>query len=139
VSGDVDELIEELKPLTVPGAQPAEHTLTLSGVHTFEAAEFRLGEYFEANPAVDEVNLVIEGLPAGVVSQKSLKRDAGLMAGDSPAAQVGAGEGMQLPGFSTRYRILEFTCPQHCSSQYRIHYDDRDIPSCAHGRMEFRR
>jgi hypothetical protein len=138
VDGEVEELIAELKPLTAPGAGPADQTLILPDVPTFEAAEFRLAEYFAANPVVDDVNLVIAGRLAGVVSRKSLERDAGRMAGDPSAPQVGAGERMQLPGFSTRYRLLEFTCP-HCVSQYRIHYDERDIPVCAHGRMKLQR
>jgi hypothetical protein len=137
VTGDVDELIGELRPLMVRGAEPAGDDLILSAVSTFEAAEFKLGEYFAANPGVNEVNLVVAGRQAGVVTRESLERDADLMAGDSQASQVGAGEGMQLPGFSTRYRLLEFTCP-HCPSQYRIHYDDRDIPVCGHGRMKLR-
>jgi hypothetical protein len=137
VSGQVDDLIEELKPLTVPGAEPANCTLILLEVSTFEAAEFRLAEYFDANPSMHEVNLVIADRQAGVVSRETLRLGAGLMAGDSPASPVGAADGMQLPGFSTRYRLLEFTCPQ-CASQYRIHYDERDIPACAHGRMELR-
>jgi hypothetical protein len=138
MSSDVDELIGELKPLTVQGAEPASYSLVVSGMPTFEAAEFKLGEYFDANPAIDEINLVIAGRQAGVVSRQSLQRDAVRMAGDLPASQVGAGERMQLPGFSTRYRLLEFTCP-HCASQYRIHYDERDIPACAHGQMKLQR
>jgi hypothetical protein len=135
----VDELIDELAPSTVPGAQPVGHPFSLPTVTTAGRAKGKLTDYFEKNPGVQAVDLVIAGHPAGVVSRKSLSRNAGRMAGDSPAAQVGAGEGMQLPGFSTRYRLLEFACQKHvkgCQSEHRIHYDERDIPTCRHGPMK---
>jgi hypothetical protein len=137
VYDDIDELIGELKPLTVPDAEPAGHPLNLSDVATFEDAEWQIGAYFGTHPEVHEVDLAITGRRAGVVSRKSLLRDADLYAGDSPATQVGVGEGMQLPGFSTRYRLLEFKCLHGCPSEHRIHYDERYIPYCAkHGPME---
>jgi hypothetical protein len=77
---DVDELIGELKPLTVPAAESAGHLLDLSGVATFEGAERKIGAYFDANPAMHEVDLAIAGRQARIVSRKSLKRDAGLYA-----------------------------------------------------------
>jgi len=59
-----------------------------------------------------------------------------------PAADVGAGERAALPGLSTRYRLLVFSCahrecpvcPQSdCKAQkFRIYYDDRDLPVCDH-------
>lgn len=128
---DVDSLIGGLKLLTVPGAEPADKDLDLSDVSTFEDAKFRVAEYFDKDPAIREVNLVFAGRLVGVATRENLSRK-NVMLGDS---QVGVGEGMQLPGFSTRYRLLKFTCP-HCKSEYRIHYDERDIPVCNHGQME---
>jgi len=151
VSGDedVEGLIEELQLLTVPGAAPVGHDLDLSGVSGFESAQFRLGEHFRTHPQIERVNLIVRGRNAGVASRESTTWDAGQFAGDAPAAgspaaagSAGSGEGLQLPGYSTRYRLLEFTCAQptsECDSEYRVHYDERDIPACGHGRMELRR
>jgi hypothetical protein len=134
VGDDVDKLIGGLKLLTVPGAEPAGKNLDLSDVSTFEDAKFRVAEYFDEHPAIGEVNLVFAGRLVGVATRENLSRK-NVMLGDSPSSQVGVGEGMQLPGFSTRYRLLKFTCP-HCKSEYRIHYDESDIPVCNHGQME---
>jgi hypothetical protein len=138
VSDDVDELIHDLKSLMVPGAEPAGEPLDLSDVATFEGAEHKLADYFDKHPAVHEVNLVIAGRPAGVASREKLSGKNVMLVGASSASQVGSGEGMQLPGFSTRYRLLKFTCPHCTSSDYRIHYDERDFPECTtHGRMGY--
>jgi hypothetical protein len=55
---------------------------------------------------------------------------------------IGRGERIQLPGMSTRYRLLEFFCPR-CKqphAQYRIYYDEENLPVCPdHGLMELRR
>jgi hypothetical protein len=139
VSDDVDKLIGILERLTVRGAKPAGENLDLSDALTYEDAKSMLADYFNEHPAVHEVNLIIAWRSAGVASREDL-RGKNVMLGDSPASQVGDGEGMQLPGFSTRYRLLKFTCPR-CASQvpeYRIHYDERDIPVCPvrkHGQM----
>jgi hypothetical protein len=139
VSGNVDELIEELQPLTVLGARLVSQSLELPGapLPTFEIVAAEMREHFDANPALDSVNLLIGGRSVGVISRTSLKPDEGRMAGTVQGVSAGIGEGIQLPGLSTRYRLLEFTCP-NCASEFRIHYDERDIPACAHGRMVLR-
>ena len=51
--------------------------------------------------------------------------------------EIGHGERLQLPGASTRYRLLKFTCPD-CDQppEYRIFYDEEDLPVCReHGQM----
>jgi hypothetical protein len=137
VSDDVDELIRDLKSLMVAGAEPAGEPLDLRDVATAEGAEFKLADYFVKHPAVHEVSVVIAGRPAGVASREKLSRKI-VMLGGSSASQIGDGEGIQLPGFSTRYRLLKFKCSHCASSEYRIHYDERDFPVCAkHGRMEY--
>jgi uncharacterized protein YunC (DUF1805 family) len=139
MSDDVDKLIGILERLTVPGAKSAGENLDMSDALTYEDAKSMLADYFNENPAVHEVNLVIAWRSAGVASREDLS-GKNVMLGASSASQVGVSEGMQLPGFSTRYRLLKFTCPR-CASQvpqYRIHYDERDIPVCLvcnHGRM----
>jgi hypothetical protein len=47
-----------------------------------------------------------------------------------PGYEVGAGERAELPGLSTRYRPLTFVCPECGAVQYRIYYDERDLPVC---------
>jgi hypothetical protein len=128
------ELIKELEPLTVLDARSVGQRLDLPDdpLPTFEVVAAELMEYFTANPVADEVNLSVGGHPAGVVSRESLRAYTGGMAGAGGTA--GAGEAIQLPGLSTRYRLLEFTCPK-CPSQYRVHYEERDIPACGHGQM----
>jgi hypothetical protein len=67
-------------------------------------------------------------------------RDQGRL--DAAGYEVGQGERIQLPGISTRYRLLEFTCSR-CARpgpEYRIYYDDEDLPTCPdHGPMELLR
>ncbi|MGE5291829.1 MAG: hypothetical protein ACM3ML_32470 [Micromonosporaceae bacterium] len=49
-----------------------------------------------------------------------------------PSAEPGAGERAQLPGMSSRYRALTFVCPQCKAREYRVYYDERDLPVCKH-------
>jgi hypothetical protein len=53
------------------------------------------------------------------------------------ADEVGAGERAQLPGLSTSYRLLTFACEECGVREYRIYYDERDLPVCTHGKMGF--
>jgi hypothetical protein len=57
-----------------------------------------------------------------------------------PEVEVGAGERLQLAGVSTRYRLLNFVCPSCQAPQYRIYYDESDLPVCkdGHDPMELR-
>jgi hypothetical protein len=47
-----------------------------------------------------------------------------------PGYEVGGGERAELPGLSTRYRLLKFACPRCSTPQYRTYYDERDLPVC---------
>ena len=136
---EIAELVEEVRPLTASEATGATADLNHQGAPTYEAVEFQLGQYFRANPAVGKVNLLLYGRKVGVVTPDSLGRNADKMAGEAPAPQTGVSERGQLPGISTKYRLLVFTCQECPDRKYRIHYDERDIPSCPHGKMELRR
>lgn len=130
------ELAGELQLLIDDRAPATEQTIDMSEAHTLDSARFLLGRYFERKPAVPAVTVVLGGRRVGVVTRERLQ---GI--GDVTAAspEVGAGERIQLPGDSTRYRLLEFVCMQCPATAYRVYYDQRDLPFCAHGLMELRR
>jgi hypothetical protein len=136
---DNGELISELQVL-VDGTSPAAtESYEVKDAFTVDDVQFELADYFGRSGAPQAVNVVVDGIPAGVVTRQSLKRAGGNVAESAAAAEVGGGERIQLPGLSARYRLLVFTCPGCDGVAYRIHYDERDLPMCDHGPMELRR
>lgn len=106
-----------------------------------------LGDAFDAVYSVlradggtDWIRLVVAGTRLGVVSRERLDRLFGPTRGsvELPATNADGGE---LPGYSTRYKLLCFRCRQRetCGhAVYRIHYDEGGPPGCpaGHGTME---
>lgn len=136
VSENVSELIEDLRVLLAVDPPAADAAVDVSDAETIDEVQFRLDKYFSAESAPAAVNLVVGEIRVGVVTLESLRRSGGTMAEPSTQANVGAGEGLELPGTSTRYALLRFTCPK-CAPKYRIYYDERTRPACEHGKMKF--
>lgn len=129
---DSDDLIFELRTLVDETAAPAPDTVDVAGSGTFRVAERRLREFFLHSPA-PAVTVLVGDRPVGVVTRRSL------FAAGGTAAEPGAGERLEPLGDSTRYRLLVFACRACDRTEHRIHYDPRDLPHCAHGRMELQR
>jgi hypothetical protein len=132
-----DGLVSELRVLIDRDSPPASQSFEVEDAYTVDDVQFQLMGFFGRPGAPQAVNVIVDGKPAGVISRQSLNRAGGTMAG--PAAEVGGGERIQLPGLSARYRLLVFACPSCGGEAYRIHYDERDVPACKHGPMELRR
>jgi hypothetical protein len=98
---------------------------------------------FRADEETGWIRLVVAGTGLGVVSRERLDRLFGPTRGsvEAPATHADGGE---LPGYSTRYKLLCFRCRQRdtCGhAVYRIHYDETGPPDCpgGHGTMELAR
>ncbi|WP_433789130.1 hypothetical protein [Actinoplanes sp. CA-252034] len=113
-------------------ARPARERVDVSGVGSLAAAERRIREAFR-DSSLPAVTVMVAGRPVGVVTRRSLR------AAEGTAGEVGAGEHLDPLGDSARYRLLVFTCRSCDVTAHRVHYDPRDLPRCAHGRMELRR
>ncbi|MFD1366514.1 hypothetical protein [Actinoplanes sichuanensis] len=129
---DSDDLIFELGTLVDESAAPAPDTVDVTGSGTLRAAERRLRDFF-LHSSAPAVTVTVGGRTAGVVTRRSLDAAGGT------AAEPGAGERLEPLGDSTRYRLLVFACRPCDRTEHRMHYDLRDLPECAHGRMELQR
>jgi hypothetical protein len=129
---DEEDLIFELRTLVDETAPPAPDSVDVAGSGTFRAAERRLRSWFRQSSA-PSVTVTVGDRPVGVVTRRTL------WAAEGTAAEHGAGERLEALGDSTRYRLLVFACRPCDLTAHRMHYDTRDIPRCAHGRMELQR
>ncbi|GIF44159.1 hypothetical protein [Actinoplanes xinjiangensis] len=129
---DEDDLIVELRTLVDETAPPAPDTVDVAGSGSFRAAERRVRAFFQKSFA-SAVTVTVGDRPVGVVTR------AMLWAAEGTAAEPGTGERLEPLGDSTRYRLLVFACRPCGLTAHRMHHDTRDLPRCAHGRMELRR
>jgi hypothetical protein len=129
---DENDLIFELRTLVDETAPPAPDTVDVSGSGTFRAAERRIRTFFEHSSA-PAATVTVGDRRVGVVTRRTLS------AAEGTAAEPGAGEHLEPLGDSTRYRLLVFACRPCDRTAHRMHYDTRDLPRCAHGRMELQR
>lgn len=136
---DESELIEDLQMLVDRNAPATSESIDVTGAATFDQVQHQIGTYLRAGGAPPAVTIMVGEASAGVVTRESLERSDGTAAEPTAPYELGAGERLQLPGYSTRYRLLEFACSRCPDPVYRIYYDARDLPSCAHGQMELRR
>lgn len=135
MSENTAELIDDLHGLVVATAPAARESIDVANGDTIDEVQFRLTRYFRAEGAPSAVNLMVGAIHVGVVTRESLRHYSATAA---EPYEIGVGERMALAGASTRYKLLTFTCP-HCPDlAYRVYYDERYIPACAHGRMELR-
>lgn len=98
----------------------------------------RLRELYERDPALERIMLVCDGERVAVAVREKVLADAGTAG--AAAGDLGAGERAGLPGRSTRYGLLRFTCGHAGCGKvaYGSYYDDRFLPVCdvaAHGPM----
>jgi hypothetical protein len=133
-------LIIDLQVLVDERAPAAEGSLDVADADTFDEAQFQLEEFFDAPGAPDTVRLMVGDTYVGIVTRRTLEQSERTAADSEPASEIGAGERIQLAGVSTRYRLLKFVCPTCLVTEYRIHYDERNRPTCAEdGQMELQR
>ena len=137
-SENTSELAEDLRILVMPGLTmaDAEASMDVSDAETINEVQDKLRRYFLASRASASVNLTVGKTSVGVVTRESFQRVGGTLAEYPGSAQMGAGGGLELPGVSTSYALLLFTCPG-CAPQYRVYYDERNLPTCEHGTMTF--
>lgn len=132
------ELVEDLQVLVDWDAEPTARSIDIDTASTIDQALHQVAEFFRAEPGQAAVSLMVGDALAGVATRRSLKRAGGTAGGSSDPYELGAGDRIQLPGQSVRYRLLTFACSACSELAYRIYYDLRDLPACAHGNMELR-
>ena len=95
-----------------------------------------LNDRFTAAAAPKAIMIRVGGKDVGVSTPAMIKRAAGY-AGPDPG--LGSAERSQLPGRSTGYRAIVFSCEKCAARSYQAFYDGRSIPVCpmsGHGPME---
>jgi hypothetical protein len=135
---EIARLKDELgEVLFDPDAPAALELVAVPTTATLNDVQNRLESYFGTPGAADAVRLVAAGEFLGVVSRRSLG-PLGMTAGDSGSPyEIGGGERLALPGFSTRYRLLRFRCRQCAAEAFWMHYDTRGLPVCGKGHREW--
>ncbi|MDI2132796.1 hypothetical protein [Yinghuangia seranimata] len=93
-------------------------------------------ERLSADPSLAAVMLRLDKThDVGPVTRRSLAVAEGLAG--SGGAETAVGDGAELPGRSTRFRVIEFSCPDCHARVLRSYYDERCLPLCPdHGVME---
>jgi hypothetical protein len=123
-------LIKDLQVLVDERTSAAADSFDVADADTLDEAQGLLEDYFAAPGAPEAVSLMVGATYVGVATQRTLEQSSRTAAEPAPASDVGVGERIQLAGFSTRYKLLTFTCPKCLAVAYRIHYDERNLPSC---------
>lgn len=120
-----------------PDVPVAPDIVAVHATATFSDVQSVLEKYFRTPGAAYAVTVVAAGEQLGVVSRKSLGKP-GMTAGDPGARyEVGDGDRLTLPGFSTRYRLLQFRCRQCAAQTTWIHCDTRGLPACQQGHRDW--
>jgi hypothetical protein len=127
------QLVKDLRVLVDPAVAQADERLDVSQNLKLSAARRRIKQYFDAHEAVSAVTVFVTPWRVGVITRDSLGA-TGRMAGTAAEpSQVGTGDRIQLPGASTRYRLLTLRCASCGVTAHRVFYDPRDLPACEHG------
>jgi hypothetical protein len=131
VDDETPQLVKDLQVLVDSTVAQADERLDLAENLKLSAARRRIKQYLDAHEAVSAVTVFVASWRVGVVTRDSLGA-TGRMAGSEPS-QVGTGDRIQLPGASTRYRMLTLRCATCGVTAHRVFYDPRDLPVCEHG------
>lgn len=99
-----------------------------AGTSAREAAE-ALDWLFHQDQDLDRLALEVGGRHVGVTSRLHITGSAEIRGGQQP----GAREGGTLPGYSTRYRMLRFTCSQCDAIRLLLRFDPAARPQCPNG------
>lgn len=129
---DIAELTSELQILIDPDARqvPPSIDVVKEDVGTIDEAQALLADYFGRPGAPDSVSLIADGSYLGTATRNTLRQSQRRAGDPGPSGDVGVGDGIQLPGASTRYKLLTFACRRCQAEAYRVHYDDRNLPTC---------
>jgi hypothetical protein len=138
--GAVDEekskLIRDLQVLVDEKAPKAPYYIDVADADTLDEAQGLLEDYFGASDAPKAANVMVGATRVGTATRHTLEQSGQTAAEPGPASEVGVGERIQLPGISTRYKLLKFACSMCPAVAYRIHYNERNLPTCSKdGRM----
>jgi hypothetical protein len=93
----------------------------------------RLTERFAAPSRPNSIMIKVAGQDIGVSTPASVKAAAGSA---GPVSDFGAAERSELPGRSSRYRVITFRCRKCHLESYHSYYDPRNIPQCEDEPME---
>jgi hypothetical protein len=126
-------LLDTATPERSPG-----HRLEVAPDTSVGAVAFALRIVFDRQPHLEGVELVIDGVAAGMAGRhrvNSLIAATGPVRADVP---IGSADGATLPGPPTRFVVVTFRCAECGETAYLIAADE-PAPRCrthGHGRME---
>jgi len=123
-------LIRDLQVLVDEKAPEAVYSIDVADADTLDEAQGLLEDYFGASDAPEAANVMVGATRVGTATRHTLEQSDQTAAEPGPASEVGVGERIQLPGISTRYKLLKFTCSCGPAVAYRIHYEERNLPIC---------
>lgn len=94
---------------------------------------------FEADAALDRIQLRVGGAEFGIVTRATVGEDRGHLGADPPVLDSGRGDGATLPGFPGEFRPVRYVCPERrCGKTIlRAFYDERCVVRCTEHRSVF--
>jgi hypothetical protein len=131
MDGARPRLISDLRVLVDEKAPEAAHSFDVDSAGTVDEAQWLLQEYFGGSDAPEAANVMVGTTRVGTATRQTIEQSGRTAAEPGSASEVGVGERIQLPGISTRYRLLKFSCPTCAVAAYRIHYDEENMLTCA--------
>lgn len=114
---DFDLLLDDTAP-----ADSADRVELPSDI-SVEAAADVLQALFAARGELHVVGVVLGGKLVGATSRGHIEPPG-------PARTGGTGDGATLPGHSSAYQLLRFTCPSCDAVVHRLHVDPAAPPTC---------
>ncbi|MEU3354383.1 hypothetical protein [Streptomyces sp. NPDC037389] len=126
----LDELRHRYRALIDPSADPGTRAPTVFRIDLTDPplrGDLResLTALFARDPGIDVVALAADGTTIGLVPRDVVDDP------DEPPLRSDGDTGGALPGYSTGYELLYFTCSQCAGLQVLTHLDDDEPPLCA--------
>ncbi|NGY65329.1 hypothetical protein G7043_41190 [Lentzea sp. NEAU-D13] len=105
--------------------------IVTSATGDLEVVAAELKRSFDADPAVQRIELVVDGNRLGMVTRTRLRELLSKFERSDP----GAGDGATLPGRSSQYTVLTYRCGT-CGVTAKLLFVD-EVPECVgHGPMD---
>jgi hypothetical protein len=128
----IDDLVATYYPLIDQSAGSYDAEFEADGRPSVSDLRRQLRVRFRADDRLERIRFRIDGHDVGITSRGIACADEGVAGPSGPEPGLGDSDRATQPGYSTRYRAIEFECGT-CRRRVRMsYYDEREVPRCPH-------
>jgi hypothetical protein len=128
----VDDLMARYYPLIDQSAGSHDAEFEADGRPSVSDLRRQLRTRFRADDQLEHIRFRVDGHYVGVTSRRIACADDGVAGPSAVESGLGDSDRATQPGYSTRYKAIEFECPR-CLRRVRMsYYDEREVPQCRH-------